>query len=159
MRFVKLDKNCGFALANNKGFARADNQSKYVAFLNNDVLVREDWLGNAVRVLESSPSTGMIGCNQFGANGFRFYGAYTDRLGFTCFRSAQEFRVQEVSWWGGAALVIRRDLFERLGGFTRLFSSSLPKWTFVGEYSLLDTGWFKSQTVLLCTKSLHHHII
>lgn len=55
----RLKKNKGFATAVNKGLREAN--SKYIAILNNDIIVTDGWLGKLVKVLQDSEKIGLIG--------------------------------------------------------------------------------------------------
>ncbi|MGP3703492.1 MAG: glycosyltransferase family 2 protein [Candidatus Bathyarchaeota archaeon] len=53
VKLVKLDKNYGFAKANNIGLKHANG--RYLVFLNNDTEVLEGWLENLVRGIKERP--------------------------------------------------------------------------------------------------------
>lgn len=129
---VRLKCNYGFAGGNNKAFDFVGNESKYVALVNNDVKVYEDWLRVAVDVLERLPDVGVVSCEQTRPNSFRFFGGIIDVLGFCYFRLDRGSRIQEISFAGGAAMIIRRELFKRLGGLDE---------SFFLQYEEVDFSW------------------
>jgi hypothetical protein len=53
---IELDRNYGFAQANNFALKAAD--SEYIALLNNDMIARSDWLTALVRAIERYPEAG-----------------------------------------------------------------------------------------------------
>jgi hypothetical protein len=132
LRVVRLDHNYGFPAGNNKGFDFASKESKYVALVNNDVKVHKDWLRVAVAVLERLPDVGVVSCEQIRPDGFVFFGGIIDTLGFCYFRMDRGRQIQEVSFAGGAAMVIRRKLFQRLGGLDE---------SFFLQYEEVDFSW------------------
>jgi len=60
VRLVPLKENTGFATGNNVGFEHA--RGEYIVALNNDTRVEPDWLEILVRVADSHPQAGMVGC-------------------------------------------------------------------------------------------------
>src|SRR5690606_34728944 len=53
---IALDKNLGFAEGYNQGLKSI--RSKYIALLNSDILVKEDWLSPLVNFMEENPKVG-----------------------------------------------------------------------------------------------------
>jgi GT2 family glycosyltransferase len=59
VKVVVLDKNYGYAEGNNLGYGKISKESKYVVILNNDVTVDgEDWLRTLVEFLEKHQDVG-----------------------------------------------------------------------------------------------------
>jgi GT2 family glycosyltransferase len=122
IRIVRLDKNYGYATGNNLGFRACSTDSKYIAFLNNDMKVTEDWLMKLIIPLEKDPEIGVIGPKQIVTSGLTVGGGYIDLIGMRYFITNDDlhFNIQEVSFVGGA-MVIRRNVFELAGGFDDSF--------------------------------------
>lgn len=61
VNIIELDKNYGFAKANNIGTEEAlkDENVRYIALLNNDTKVDRNWLSELVKVAESDKSVGI----------------------------------------------------------------------------------------------------
>lgn len=61
IKLIKLNENTGFARSNNIGMNKAfeDEDVKYIACLNNDTKVDENWLMELVRVAQSEEKIGM----------------------------------------------------------------------------------------------------
>jgi O-antigen biosynthesis protein len=124
VRAVRLERNGGFAAAANAGAAAA--RGTYLHFLNNDAIVDRGWLrplldafaadaraGAAVSQLRHPDGTlaeagGVIWRDGRGSN----YGR-GGRAADWRYRS-----VREVDYGSAASLMVRRDAFERAGGFT-----------------------------------------
>lgn len=62
LKIYKLEKNYGFAVANNK--AIADCETDYVALLNPDAIAEPDWLENLVSEAEKRPDFAVFGSRQ-----------------------------------------------------------------------------------------------
>lgn len=127
VRWIISPKNLGFGGACNLG-ARAGKE-KYLAFLNPDTVVTPGWLDALIAALEDDPKTGLVTpkilllptpdrINTCG-NDVHISGLTLCRgMGSTQNEFNQKEPVEAVS---GAAFVIRRKLFEQLGGFDESF--------------------------------------
>ncbi len=125
-KLVRLRSNLGYAGGNNYGFRLFGSGCKYVAFLNNDIVVEPDWLKRIVEVLESDES---IVAAQPKILQLRdrdlidSLGGFIDRIGraYDAFHglpdNARIERPLEVFYARGAALVVRSDAFREAGGF------------------------------------------
>lgn len=127
VRIIKNERNLGFAAGNNAGARTAVGE--ILAFLNNDTVPAPDWLARLHAAITDAPDRSLVtsrivflnrpeildsaGDGYLLAGGaFKHgHGAYTS--GFTSSR--------EVFGACGAAFAIRRELFERLGGFDEDF--------------------------------------
>ncbi|NCT68664.1 MAG: glycosyltransferase [Rhodanobacteraceae bacterium] len=116
-------QNLGFIGSCNAGAAAA--RGDYVLFLNNDTVVTAGWLEALVDCLEHAPQAGLVGAKLVYPDG-RLQEAggivFDDGSGWNVGRFEDpddpryNFR-REVDYCSGAAIVLRRDLFERLGRF------------------------------------------
>ncbi len=105
----ELGDNFGYAEANNR--AAALSHARYLLFLNNDTYVDTEALAKLVSAAESRPTTPIWAPQQRTYDGTQLIhiGMGTDILGFPC--------EGKVFYADGAALFIRRDIFQDLGGF------------------------------------------
>ncbi len=136
--------NAGFGVANNQGIAAAAGlEPRYLLLLNPDTLVRAGALLHLVRFLDDNPGAGMAGARLVYRNGrfqhsaFAFPGVtqlvfdlwpvssrlYESRLNGRYPRhfyrpDGPPFRVDHPL---GAAMMIRRDVAEKTGGFDESF--------------------------------------
>jgi GT2 family glycosyltransferase len=123
IRVLNNDENLGFVLGNNKGAALA--RGKYLVFLNNDTVVLPGWLEQMVKTAEEDPQVGVVGP-------MFIYPDWTlQEAGCILWSNAQAYRygwgrspddrryrfAREVDYITGASLLIRKDLWDRLGGF------------------------------------------
>lgn len=123
LRLITNDTNVGFVGACNQGASAA--QGEFVLFLNNDTIVLSGWLDALLRTFEQDRSIGAVGAKLIYPNG-RLQEAggiiWRDGDGWNYGRNEDpdvpEFGyVREVDYCSGACLLVRRSLFERLGGF------------------------------------------
>lgn len=122
-RVVRNDENQGFVRSCNAGAAAA--RGELLCFLNNDTRVTDGWLDELVGTLEREPGAGLVGAKllfpdgrlqEAGGTVFRdgscsHYGRNRDPA-----RPEYDY-MRPVDYCSGACLLIRRALFERLGGF------------------------------------------
>ncbi|MEV6875568.1 glycosyltransferase [Amycolatopsis sp. NPDC051128] len=128
VRLVRAPKNLGFVGACNLGAEHA--RGEHVMFLNNDTEVRPGWLDELVAVVESRPEVGLVGSKLVYPDGrLQECGGiiWADGTGWNYGRlqspDAPWFQaVRDVDYCSGAALLVRRDLFERIGGFDKRFA-------------------------------------
>jgi len=126
VRIVRSHANLGYAGGNNLGFKLYGRESKYVAFINNDVEVERDWLKRIIEVMENDPR---IAAAQPKILQLRkrelidSLGGLIDRLGraYDLFHNLGDkeniTKPFEVFYARGAAIIIRSEAFNKLGGF------------------------------------------
>jgi GT2 family glycosyltransferase len=125
---LRNGENLGFLRTCNRA-ARLSN-ADYLVFLNNDTLVTEGWLDELVATAERDPQTGVVGAKLIYPDGtLQEAGGliWRDASGWNVGRGerADDPRyqfVRDVDYCSGAALLVRRSLFARLGGFDELFA-------------------------------------
>ncbi|MGQ0620840.1 MAG: glycosyltransferase family 2 protein [Panacagrimonas sp.] len=128
-RFTALpqDRNLGFAAANN--LAARGAQAAWLVLLNPDAEASSDWLAQLLEEAEQHPDCVIFGSTQLRANDPATLDGTGDclsayglswRSGFNHRRPAA-LPSGEVFAACGAACMIRRDWFERLGGFDERF--------------------------------------
>lgn len=123
VRLVRAPRNLGFVGACNLGAEQA--RGDLVMFLNNDTEVRPGWLDFLVEVIENHPDVGLVGSKLVYPDGtLQECGGiiWADGTGWNYGRggSPAELRYQtlrDVDYCSGAALLVRGDLFTRVGGF------------------------------------------
>ncbi len=120
---VRFLKNCNNAAKQARG--------KYVLFLNNDTQVMPNWLKPLVDLIESDKKIGMVGSMLLYPD-FSLQEAggiiYPDASGCNYGRNsltpwADEYNyVKDVDYISGAAIMLSRENWEKLGGFDETFS-------------------------------------
>jgi GT2 family glycosyltransferase/glycosyltransferase involved in cell wall biosynthesis len=128
IKYVRINSNVGFIGGNNIGVSQSD--AKYVVFLNNDTEVMPDWLDNLYNTFVYHPDAGGAGSKLiFADNTLQEAGAavFNDATGWNYGRNGEVFDarynfVREVDYCSGAALMVRCDVFNKLGGYDYLFA-------------------------------------
>jgi GT2 family glycosyltransferase len=120
---LRNPRNLGFVLGCNRGAAAA--RGEFIFFLNNDTKVHDEALDALVDVFRKHPTAGIAGSKLlFGDGKLQEAGGIIWRLGdgwnYGRGGDADDPRfnyVRDADYVSGAALMIRRALFEELGGF------------------------------------------
>ena len=105
-------------------------KGKYILFLSNDTQVQENWLQPLVELIEKDDTIGAVGPKLVlkngklqEAGGIVWKGASAWSYGKNCHPALPEFNyVKEVDYISGAALMVKRAIWEKLGGFDDFFS-------------------------------------
>ena len=119
LRFLR---NCNNAAKHAKG--------KYILFLNNDTQVQKDWLAPLVTLIESSEKIGMVGSKLIypdgrlqEAGGILWRDGSAWNFGNRQNPALPQFNyVKQVDYISGAAIMLSRELWERIGGFDEHFA-------------------------------------
>ncbi len=128
VRVVENETNLGFVDACNRGAATA--RGRFLIFLNNDTVVMPGWLKHLIQTVERDESVGAVGSmliypdgrlQEAGAIVWRDGEAFHYGWGKSPDDSRYSF-AREVDYCSGASLLIRREIFEQLGGFDRRYA-------------------------------------
>ncbi|MFC1618618.1 glycosyltransferase [Candidatus Neomarinimicrobiota bacterium] len=126
-QLIDNEKNIGFSAGNNQGARVA--RGKYLLLLNNDVLVGAGWLENLVNALEQDGRIGLIGpiSNYISGRQQLVEVPYKDDEEFFSFaktvRDTNQGKVTPRRRIAGFAMLIRKQLFDDLGGLDERFGS------------------------------------
>lgn len=126
LKIIKLNKNFGYAAGNNFGSKYINKESKYLLFLNIDTEVTKDFLEPLVRSMEDNPLTGAVQPKLIlmqKRTRIDSMGAFIDVIGMVHNMGGfdedlgQYDTPIEIFYAKGAALLTRRELFEKTGKF------------------------------------------
>ena len=128
VKFYSLDSNLGFGAANNFGVKQAGGD--LILLLNPDTLIIDDSIKSMARYYLNDEKIGAMTCLLYGADGKTlqksFFGKFQSLLGLTIRRynfqevdTIKEFMPTDIVT--GACLLIKKSLFERIGGFDQNF--------------------------------------
>jgi GT2 family glycosyltransferase len=128
VRVIRNEENRGFVDACNQGAAAARGQ--YLVFLNNDTKVLPGWLSHLVDTIEADPANGAVGSIFLYPDGsIQEAGAIVwtngeaHHYGWGASPDDRRFNfAREVDYCSAASLLIRTEIFNRLGGFDRRFA-------------------------------------
>ena len=138
---IRNNVNVGFGKAVNQGLTIA--KGKYILFSNPDCIVSEDTLDKMISFFENNPECGLAGCKILNSDGSlqlacrrSFPGPWTSftkvtglsnlfpkskifaRYNLTYLDENQTYEVDAVS---GSFMMIRKDVYEKVGGFDERF--------------------------------------
>jgi GT2 family glycosyltransferase len=119
---IKNEQNLGFVRCCNTGAAAS--RGKYLLFLNNDTIVTENWLPPLLDVIKSE-TVGAVGSKLIYPDGkLQEAGAivWNDASGWNYGRGDDPEKpeynfLRPVDYCSGAALLVKKEIFERIGGF------------------------------------------
>jgi GT2 family glycosyltransferase/glycosyltransferase involved in cell wall biosynthesis len=121
--YLRNQTNFGFISSCNRGAENA--RGKYLVFLNNDTLVKPDWLAALVDTFVEEPNAGIVGSKLLYPDG-RLQEAggiiWRDASGWNFGKfddpGKPEYNyLREVDYCSAAALMVPKTLFEGVGGF------------------------------------------
>lgn len=123
VKYIESERNVGVGPGNNIGAKHA--QGQYLVFINPDITVTNGWLDSLINVLESHPGVGMVTPKILimqEPKKINTCGLDVHITGISLCRSLEQpaesrVDVEEVNAISGTAFIIRKDLFERIGGF------------------------------------------
>jgi GT2 family glycosyltransferase len=126
--YIKNKKNIGFVGSCNAGAKKA--KGEYLVFLNNDTFVKKNWLNALLETFQKNKNIGLVGSKLIYPDGklqeaggivwknnnVWNYGRYQNP-------NDPEFNyLKDVDYCSGASIILRKDTFEKLGGFDVIFS-------------------------------------
>lgn len=150
-KVIQLEKNMGFAIANNIGTKNA--KGDYFVFLNNDTYVTPEWIRELVMVMEKDhtiaisqslllrPDGSVDSSGDFATRYGRTYSS--KKLGFTKNREILSAR--------GAAMIVRKTFFLQLNGFDEDYFISFE------DVELGWKAWILGYRVVMVPTSIVYH--
>lgn len=131
VKVIRLKKNLGFAKGYNVGLEMIN--AKYLVLLNSDVKVSENWLDPIIETLDNNGNIAICQPTILSLEEPEKYeyagaaGGYMDKFGYPFCRGRLFDQVEsinpeyqfdaEIFWASGAAMVIRKEVFDQVGGF------------------------------------------
>ncbi|MEJ5118749.1 glycosyltransferase [Gluconobacter cerinus] len=152
-------ENLGFLGNSNTAARRA--RGRELMFLNNDTTVGDNWLAPMLSLMKADPCVGVVGCKLLNGDGTVqeaggiIYGTgwgdpfgKNDRADRGCYNY-----VREVDVVTGACFLVRRHLFEKLGGFDGRYAPAFYE-EFDLATSIRDAGY---RVVYQPASCVRHH--
>ncbi|MEQ9266181.1 MAG: glycosyltransferase family 2 protein [Balneolaceae bacterium] len=135
VKIASFDDNYGYTGGNNRAVPFAEKE--ILIFLNNDVKVDPEWLHGISSAFESDSAIAAVQPKILSFEEPEYFeyagaaGGYLDRFGYPFCRGrlfdsfekdeGQYDTIKEIAWASGAALAIKKDVFESLNGFDEDF--------------------------------------
>jgi GT2 family glycosyltransferase/ubiquinone/menaquinone biosynthesis C-methylase UbiE len=127
VKVVKNLENLGFIRSCNRG--AAESKAEFICFLNNDTKVLPNWMDSLLEVIRFDKTVGVVGSKLIYPDG-RLQEAggiiWKDASGWNYGRfdspDKPEYNyVREVDYCSGASLLVKAELFKKIGGFSEEF--------------------------------------
>lgn len=115
---LACDSNLGFGVANNRGAGQA--QTDWLLFINPDAVIQEGAITRFLEAAQAYPEAGLFGPRILEADGSYFFQPRSILAPYLKSKLSGKTMPSGdicVSAISGACMLIRRDLFEALGGF------------------------------------------
>lgn len=128
LTYVQNEKNEGFVGGCNIGAQHS--KGEYLVFLNNDTVITPGWLEYLYKTISVDPGIGLVGSKILYMDG-RLQEAggiiYKDGSGCNYGKTDHPDRyqynyVRDVDYCSGASIILRKKLFDDLGGFDELYA-------------------------------------
>jgi len=143
---IENKENLGFARANNQGIRKA--KGKYILLLNSDTVLKNNSLLKLIRFAEKHPQAGVIGSRLLNKNESvqpsvaPFFILPKVFLWLTTgdrFLYASPEKPCQVDWVMGAALMIKKEVIDKLGSLDEIFFMYMEEQEWC--YRIKKAGW------------------
>ena len=154
---IQNEKNLGFAKACNQGAKMA--KGEYLLFLNNDTVVAEKWLDILVQELDTNKNMGIVGPKLLYPDGtVQHAGVVFDKEKWPHHIYKKEKgdapyvnKKRQFQCLTAACFLVRREIFEKVGGFDEAYLNGLEDLDFCLKVCALGLG------ILYCPESVVYH--
>ena len=147
---IKLDSNKGFAEPNNIGAKIA--KGEYLLFLNNDTVTTTNFISEMVKVLEKDEKIAICQSLLLKPDGnIDSSGDFIDKMGIVYNSKTKIDEIKEISSARGACMLIRKKIFDKLGGFDEKFFFSFE------DVDLGWRSWILGYKVVIVPNSIVYH--
>lgn len=160
--YIQLPKNVGFQRGNNEGVKRASGE--YLVFMNPDITIQKGTMDALVQYMDKHPEVAVTGPQLIYPSGAvqDSYRRFMRPLDFLIKRikplhripyfkkrmmqyllwKIDNTKVQEIDWIVGAFMIVRKSMFDAIGGYDNRF------FLFNGDTDLCRQFWEKGWKVI-----------
>ncbi len=125
---VRNEQNLGFLLNTNNAVSHA--RGKYIVLMNNDIIVRKNWLDSLLKTIEQDEKVGYVGGKYLEGSGLvHEAGSFVDKNGYTGFyhqleraKSKEVNKLKEVDYCSACGVIFKKEVWDKIGGFDEIFS-------------------------------------
>jgi hypothetical protein len=140
VKIIDSGSNSGWAVGNNIGIKKANG--KYIVLLNNDTICEPDWLSKLIDIAESDKKIAVVGALEWPLRG------EVSKVAQNKF----PYKIEEVATASGAAMMVKREVFEKIGLFEEKYFIYWEDTEF--NYRAILTGY----KVMINYNSVVHHV-
>lgn len=126
--YVKSPKNVGFSHSMNLGIK--ESESEYIAFINNDVLVKKDYLLPPIKLMEANKDLFAVNFCEDNSS-WPLVSWFAGKLQYI--RSPKKDKEYYCAWASGGSSLVRRNYLIKVGGFNEVYSPAY--------WEDIDLGW------------------
>lgn len=148
IKVIYNKENQGYAKGNNQGVALAEG--KYIAFLNNDILLYPNWFEECLSVFEAEPTAAFVSPREIK----RGIHCVSEKL-FRSYFALQKYQKayeKSFSACSFSCVVTKKELFEKLGLFDEQFFPA-----FYEDEDLKLTAIENNYDLFVCNKACFYH--
>jgi glycosyltransferase involved in cell wall biosynthesis len=128
VELVRLAHNVGGAGARNRGARMVE--ADYVLFLNCDVVLAPEWLERSIAFMEANPDVGAAGGTIVPVVGKEILRDWRLHFIETKVHRTRMTVPTSVTWLVGHAILVRRSVYDQLGGFDEKYRCAGEDWDF-----------------------------
>ena len=166
VKIATFDKNYGYCGGNNRAVPYATGD--ILLFLNNDVAVEKDWLNAINQSFEAGDHIAAVQPKMLSYENPEYFeyagaaGGFLDKYAYPFCRgrifdtlekdNGQYDQASDIFWGSGAALAIRKEVFEEMQGFDEDFEFHME------EIDLCWRLWNLDMNVRYCPNSVVYHL-
>ncbi len=159
VNLVSLNEDIGPAAMHNVGVENADPVSKFIVFLDNDVIVDKNWLKELFFCIIQNERIGAVQSKILLYNQPDLYNTRGNKANFLAVGwpdgyntpDERDIRIRKISFPSGACMIVRRSALEHVGGYD-------PDYFIYADD--MDTGlrmMISGYEILYCPKSIIYH--
>ena len=166
IKFINLDDDHGVSAARNIGFQKIDSKSKYVCFMDDDVIAHPDWLNPIISKMENDDNVGAIQPTLFSNNDpskidslghLLTHTGYSQKIEPTIenFSKLKSKKFWEIFYAETAAVVFKKEILQNFSSLGGPFDEDyFIQWE---DVDLSWRIWLMGYKVLITSEAICYH--